>query len=119
MGLETNPFLNQRLNLAPWTTKPNYPNNCVWTTKIVELSQDMRLHHDAWVVLLGTEMTMRCNVVVLQMIEHARIGGVCGQISFNSTLFMFETRRQTLPKVQQSHKATKLDEKYERELSTP
>ena len=79
----------------------------------------MRLHHDAWVVLLGTEMTMRCNVVVLQMIEHARIGGVCGQICFNSTLFMFETRRQTLPKVQQSHKATKLDEKYERELSTP
>ena len=70
-------------------------------------------------VLLGTEMPMRCNVVVLQMIEHARIGGVCGQISFNSTLFMFETRRQTLLKVQQSHKATKLDEKYERELSTP
>ena len=79
----------------------------------------MKLHHDAWVVLLGTEITMRCKVVVLQMIEHERIGGVCSQISFNSTLFMFETRRQTLPKVQQSYKATKLDEKYERELSTP
>ena len=41
MGLKTNPFLKERLNLAPWTTKPNYPNNCGWTTKIVELSQDI------------------------------------------------------------------------------
>ena len=62
---------------------------------MVELSRDMRLQYDAWVVLLGTEMTMRCNNVVSHMIEHARIDDVCGQTSFNSTLWMFEWARDT------------------------
>ena len=57
---------------------------------MVELSRDMRLQYDALVVLLETEMTMRCNNVVSHMIEHARIDGVCGQTSFSSTLWMFE-----------------------------
>ena len=58
--------------------------NGIEQTKIVELSRDIRLHHDAWIVLLGTEIMMRCNIVVLQKIEHTRIGGMCGQTSFDS-----------------------------------
>ena len=54
-------------------------------TKMVKLSRDMRLHHHPWVVLLETEMKLRCNVVVSLTIEHARIGIVCGQTSFDST----------------------------------
>ena len=53
-------------------------------TKIVELSRYMRLNHDAWVMLLGTKMMMKCNVVVSHKIEHARVGSVCGQTSLDS-----------------------------------
>ena len=76
----------------------------------------MRLHHDARVVLLRTEMMMRFNVVVSHTIKHAHIGGVCGQTSFDSIRVMFECRRKTLPKVQQSHK---VGGKCEYGLSTP
>ena len=59
--------------------------NVLVQTKIVELSRDMRLHHDEWVMLLGTDMTMRCNVVVSSTIEHERIGSMHDQTSFDST----------------------------------
>ena len=54
-------------------------------TKIIELSRDMRLYHDAWIVLLRIEMTMRCNVVMSHTSEHTRVGGVYGQKSLDST----------------------------------
>ena len=48
---------------------------------------------DAWVVLLGTKRTMRCNVAMSQTIEHARVGGVYGQTSLDSAQVMFGWQR--------------------------
>ena len=73
--------------------------------KTVDLSQNRGWHHDAYVVSLGTEMRIRCDVAVLQTNEHAHTNGVCGWTSLDSAQVVFGWQRQTSTKVQQSYKA--------------
>ena len=71
--------------------------------KMTYLSQDMWWHHDVWVVLLENEMMMKFDVVVSLTIEHAHVGGVCGQTSLDSAQVMFGLRRRTSPQIWRSH----------------
>ena len=55
----------------------------------------MGRHHDAWIQLLGTKMTMRCDVIMSHPIKHAHTKGVCGRTSFDSARVVFGWQRQT------------------------
>lgn len=61
-------------------------------------------HHDAWVVFLETELTMRCDVVVLHTIEHAHASDMwLNKLGFNTSDVQL-TKKKISPKVRQSHK---------------
>ena len=40
--------------------------------KMTDVSRDMGQHHDAWIMLLGTKMTIKCDVVSQRLNMHAR-----------------------------------------------
>ena len=58
-----------------------FSTNVSEQVKMLDVSRDLGQHNDAWIVLLRNEMTMRCNVVVLQRLNmHAQIACVAVQV---------------------------------------